>query len=284
MAVTTNKGYELIVTGTEVDTWGDKLNTDVFNRIDANLGGVTTKTLSNVNVDLNATESRTLRLVLNGTLTGDVAVTTLAVGMTIIENNCTGNFTVTFRKAGVGTPIVIPNGTNNLLTTGASGDPELIGVEFPPGTRIAFQQTTPPAGWSKDTSTPNLNNSTMRIVTGSVGSGGDQNFTTVFTNTRTPSGTVQDTTLNTNQIPAHRHFILADEFPAGNLTINNGNQGTKGGNFGNDNSYFITGSSADATVGRSSSVGGSSPHNHGLSMSAMNFNVRYFDFSIGVKL
>lgn len=263
MATSPNKGYELIVTGTEVDTWGDTLNTDVFTIIDSNLGGVVTKSLTNVQVDLNAAESQNLRLVLNGTLTGNVLVTTLAVGMTIVENQCTGNFSVTFQKNGVGTPVTLPNGTNNLVTTGASGNPQTIGIDFPAGTRMAFQQTTPPAGWTKDTTTVGLNNSAMRIVTGSVVNGGTDDFTTAFAS-RTATGTVGNTTLDITQIPAHTHSYDAP------LITNS-----------------PTGSGASrveaSTPGSTGSAGGGQSHTHSLTMNALSFAVRYFDFSIGVK-
>jgi len=282
MATTTNKGYELIVTGTETDTWGDTLNTDVFTIIDSNLGGLTTKSLTNVQVDLSAAESRTLRLVLNGTLTGNVLVTTLCIGMTIVENNCTGNFTVTFQKNVVGTPITIPNGTKNLVVTGASGDPATIGVDFPTGTRLAFQQTTPPAGWTKDTVTANLNNSAMRIVTGSVVNGGTEDFTTVF-GSRTPTGTVSATTLSISQIPLHGHPTRMydgssdDLRSTGGITVSNAN--------GGDSNFSAYTGTPSATLGEQiGGAGGGQSHTHGLSMDAINFAVRYFDFSIGVKI
>jgi hypothetical protein len=278
MAVSTNKGYELIVTGTETDTWGDKLNNDVFNRIDENLGGLTTKSLTNVQVDLSAAESRTLRLVLSGTLTGNVLVTTLCIGMTIVENNCTGNFSVTFQKNGVGTAITLPNGTKNLVVTGASGDPGIIGLDFPAGTRMAFQQTTPPAGWTKDTVTANLNNSAMRIVTGSVANGGTEDFTTAF-GSRTPSGSVDATTLSISQIPLHGHpFRLSGggsaDNDSGGIALELNTQ---------TNYPAFTGTPAQTTGQQIGGTGGGQSHTHGLTMNAMNFAVRYFDFSIGTK-
>jgi hypothetical protein len=48
---------------------------------------------------------------------------------------------------------------------------------FPAGTRILFQQTTLPTGWVKDTT---HNNKALRLVNGSVGSGGSTSFTSVF--------------------------------------------------------------------------------------------------------
>jgi hypothetical protein len=49
----------------------------------------------------------------------------------------------------------------------------------PVGTRVAFQQTAAPTGWTKDVSA-GLNDSCMRIVTGAVGSGGATAYSGVF--------------------------------------------------------------------------------------------------------
>ncbi len=279
MAVTPNKGYELQVTGTNTDTWGNVLNTEVFTRIDDNLGGVVTKSLTNVQVDLNAAESRMLRLVLNGALTGDVLVTTQAIGMTIVENQCTGNFTVTFQKNGVGTPVAIPNGTNNLVTTGSAGDPAVIGIDFPAGTRIPFQQTTPPPGYTKDTTTVGLNNSAMRLVTGSVVNGGSADFDTTFAS-RTPAGAVGNTTLDITQIPLHGHGFRLGVADSATTDSNGGLAMTAEGQT-NFNAY--TGTPSGTNGQQIGGTGGGQSHNHSLTMNAMNFAVRFFDFCIGVR-
>jgi hypothetical protein len=268
MAVTPNKGYEQQVTGTNVDTWGDVLNNQVTAIIDNNLGGTVTKSLTNVPVNLNADESQALRLILNGTLTGDVLVTTLAVGMVIVDNQCTGNFLVTFQKNGVGIPIVLPNGTRNLISLGASGNPGAVGVEFPTGTRMPFQQSTVPVGWTKDTTTVGLDNAAMRLVTGSVVNGGNQNFTTAFANNRQPSGSVQPTVLDISQIPSHSHNIT--RVGDNNFDTNQPPAGSTGGGIQLKNEPV-------------SFTGGGQSHTHGLSMNTMDFGVRFFDFTIGVK-
>lgn len=67
-----------------------------------------------------------------------------------------------------------------------------VGDSFPSGTRLLFQQTTPPAGWTKDTS---HNNKALRIVSGTVGSGGTSNFTDVFA----------ARTISVANLPAHNH-------------------------------------------------------------------------------
>jgi hypothetical protein len=71
--------------------------------------------------------------------------------------------------------------------------------EFPSGTRMTFNQTSAPTGWTKDT-TAGLDDSIMRIVTGSVSSGGSNAFSTF--NGQTSVGA---TTLSTDEMPSHTH-------------------------------------------------------------------------------
>lgn len=131
MTTTPNKLYSLQSTGSNAGTWGAgasySLNEGVFTIIDNNLGGVTTKSLTNVNVTLSATESQTLNLVLTGTLTGAVQITTAAVGMTIVDSQCTGAFAVTFTN-GVGTPVTIANGSKYLIMIDATNGCRQVGA------------------------------------------------------------------------------------------------------------------------------------------------------------
>lgn len=283
MPTSVNKGYELQTTGTNPDLWGDILNEDVFEIIDRNLGGSVTKSLTNVNVLLTAEESQNMRLILNGTLTGNVLVETVGVGFFVVENNCTGNFTVTFRKQGVGTAITVPNGTVNLAVVGASGNPKLASQEFPTGTRMLFQQTTPPVGWTKDTTTSNLNNSALRIVTGTAGSGGGIDFTSAFAS-RALSGSVNGHTLTEAQLPSHRHFAVANE-NVDSATLTASNQVSIFGTWGGSSSirYNLVGANSDATVGRTSATGSNQSHNHGLSLTNLDISARYFDVTVGVR-
>lgn len=50
--------------------------------------------------------------------------------------------------------------------------------EFPSGTRMLFNQTVAPPGWTKDTT---RNDRALRLVNGSVGGGGTTAFSSVFT-------------------------------------------------------------------------------------------------------
>lgn len=261
MVTSVNKGYELIVTGTQIDTWGNVLNASVFALVDRNLGGTVTKSLTNVQVDLDATESQNMRLILNGTLTGNVLVTTQCVGFTVVENNTTGAFNVTFQKNGVGVAVNLPQGSKTLVITGATGNPGLVGVDFPAGTRMLFQQTTPPPGWTKDV-TAFFNDCALRLVTGNVVNGGSAAFSAVFAS-RTPTGAVQPTALSIAQIPPHTHGYVRPDL---NLGRQNGAATGAGNN-----------------PGVTDSTGSGETHTHGLTMNAMDFAVKFTDFTIGVK-
>jgi hypothetical protein len=48
---------------------------------------------------------------------------------------------------------------------------------LPTGTKMLFQQTTAPVGWTKDVAN---DNKALRIVSGTVGTGGSVAFTTAF--------------------------------------------------------------------------------------------------------
>jgi hypothetical protein len=83
---------------------------------------------------------------------------------------------------------------------------------FNSGTKTVFQQTSAPTGWTKDT--VNYNNHALRVVNGSVSSGGTLDFSTVFTTTPysftnfpfSPART-SNTSLSTSNLPVHTHPI-----------------------------------------------------------------------------
>lgn len=88
----------------------------------------------------------------------------------------------------------------SLTSNGAGAAPswqETAGM--PSGTRLAFQQTTAPTGWTKDTNAA-INDSIMRLVTGTVSSGGSLAFSTFAGQNATGAHT-----LTTAQIPSHAH-------------------------------------------------------------------------------
>lgn len=149
-----------------------------------------------------------------------------------------------------------------------------IGPEFPAGTRLAFQQTTPPTGWTKVTDAA-YNNVAFRLVTGSVSSGGSEDFTTAFAS-RTPTGTVGATTLTASQIPELSGQVLAGDGAGAGATIAANSRGFAG-NSGN------TGFVSNSGLIKVNNSGGGGSHTHTWTGDALSFAVKYRDFVLAEK-
>ena len=155
---------------------------------------------------------------------------------------------------------------------------------FPSGTKMLFQQTAAPTGWTKVTS--GVDNKALRVVSGTAGSGGSNAFsntlasrsitanadnTTITGNVSVANatqggnvsvsianasagGTVNSHTLTTSQMPSHSH---------------SGNSGNYGGGVYRYaiNTYRDQGLSANT-----SNTGGGGAHNHGFTGSAHTHN------------
>ena len=152
--------------------------------------------------------------------------------------------------ASVGTAgqVLTSNGAGALPTFQAAGG------GFPSGTRMSFQQTSAPTGWTKDT-TAAIDDAILRLVTGSATSGGITGFSTW--NAQTATGA---TTLSTSQIPSHTHTFTRGSSEAAPPE----NQGTA-------NTNYFAGNSTTTT----SATGGGGSHTHSLTQS-----LKYYDFII----
>jgi microcystin-dependent protein len=246
MATTVNKGLDLQATGSNGGTWGDDLNTNVFQILDNNLGGITTKALTNVNVTLSATESQSAILRLTGTLTGTVTITTACLGFFSVENLTTGNYAVLLRNiGGVGTIAIPPQGVSRLMLVDATNGVRPVGLtpvgtwvdyggpadSFPPSllgeylplngaavsrstyaALFALYGTTYGAG--DGSSTFNVPDTRGRVAVGKDDMSGGGNAARI-TNAETgivstvlgATGGVQSVTLSTGQIPSHGHGV-----------------------------------------------------------------------------
>lgn len=119
--------------------------------------------------------------------------------------------------------------------------------QFPAGTAILFQQTAAPTGFTKVTT---HNDKTLRVVSGTVGSGGNTAFTTVF-----GAGLVTGAhTLTIAEMPAHTH---ASAIVGGT---------------------FATSVAGGWDTGPSGSTGGGGSHTHTLSL-----DLQYVDVIIATK-
>jgi len=153
MPSTPYKGYSIPTTGTEAGTWGNDLNTNSFTVIDNNLGGLVTKTLSNANVTLTATESQSLILKLSGTLSAAVQVTTSCQGLTIVDTTslASPSYAVTITN-GIGTPVALPFGRRTIVVFDVTNGGRIASSSRldDVATSGALFRATPSSGWATD--------------------------------------------------------------------------------------------------------------------------------------
>ena len=175
-------------------------------------------------------------------------------------------------------------GVETIVYVTASASDNLI----PTGTKMLFVQTAAPTGWTKDTT---HNDKALRVVSGTVGSGGSRSFSSTFssalrgTSSETSTGSVDSTTLSISQIPNHmhgRHGLMINNTAAFTINDFSGDHVavTDFSNFGfnapNDSRAFVD-----------MSVGGNGSHTHGLVMNShahsIDMSVQYVDVIIATK-
>ena len=136
------------------------------------------------------------------------------------------------------------------------------------GTKLISWQTTAPTGWTKDTT---KDNHALRVETGTIGSGGATNFTSVFGSGKNTGGTTL--TAAQSGLPSHNH-------DAGTLNVASVTSGSSGGP--NSNTAAVQSPTTTFPVsGDTGSTGGtaaSSSHNHSLSL-----DLKYQDVNMITK-
>lgn len=147
----------------------------------------------------------------------------------------------------------LPAGTvGQVLLYSVSGWAPADAPGFPAGTRLAFQQSSAPTGWTKDTNSA-INDAILRLVTGSVSSGGSVGWSVATTGA---------TTLSTAQIPSHTHTYVNGGLTKGGGAIS----GLASGNY------------AATQTNNSGATGGGGSHTHSLANGC-----KYYDFIIASK-
>jgi len=157
---------------------------------------------------------------------------------------------------------------------------------IPSGTRMLFQQSTAPTGWTKIT---DHNNKALRVVSGSASSGGSMDFTAAFASGRaassvTVTGTVLGSSLSADQLASHKHESPYAANDTRYVQTSNGYVVFPG----NDRALGSSGSGySDRKRYRTDSRGEGNPHGHPFSANAhshtMDMNVKYVDVIIASK-
>lgn len=173
---------------------------------------------------------------------------------------------------------------------------------FPSGTRMLFQQSSAPVGWTKVTT--GLDNMALRVTTGNTGIvSSAQPFSSVFTNKST-SGSVAGHTLTTSQIPSHSHGI-SDPGHSHSCNVNDPghshafraakvsarSQSGSGDDESFDKDLRTSGASTGISVsanGATSRVsiqsnGGSNAHSHGFTGGSVNLAINYVDVIVAQR-
>jgi len=204
----------------------------------------------------------------------------------------------------------------SLTATGVEfPDSSVLGTNpLPSGTRLLFHNSTAPTGWTKDTS---INDSALRVVSGTPGSGGSAGFASAL-GSPTVTGSVGlsgepgsgnlstsitgnvdigSTTLSTSQMPSHDHNVPSSissnqlnrvnidynvqvsepEFTYDRLATINDVIDSTGGSGSHTHN---TSSNLSGSISGSPSIGNLSA---ALSSASATINVKYQDFIIAQK-
>ena len=170
------------------------------------------------------------------------------------------------------------DGVTNLTVSGAITVGGSSVTTFPSGTRLSFQQSTAPTGWTQDTTT--TGDALMRFTTSAVTSGGSQAFSSW--NGLTVTG---GHSLVVGELPSHTHTATSTDAGHGHPLVN-GVLGQAGAASsiavpGGATALYnpaATGTSYANVTTTIGNTGSDLVHTHPLSNS-----VRYLDFIIAVK-
>ena len=261
----------------------------ILNYVTANAGG-------------NASSSTKLETISSGiSVTGNIDVTGVVDGVAIAElktshdSLSTSNGIILNTVTASSTHPQTEN-SNKLATTAYVRTAITEASPFPSGTKMLFQQTSAPTGWTKQTS--GVDNKALRVVSGTAGSGGsnafsntlaDRSITANAANTTqggnisvanttaggnvnissvSTSGTVNSHTLTINQIPSHNHNTGLQQRRGNNTNYRNNAAGLT------DTGYINSGTRNYTHSGNASFnySGGGGGHSHGFTGSSHNHN------------
>ncbi len=201
--------------------------------------------------------------------TGSATVNANSVGAKTLKKGAAGSLNLDAND--------IKSGKMLLLAYDGTNAQVLNAPEFPSGTRMLFQQTAAPTGWTKDAT---HNDKALRIVSGTAGTGGSVAFATAFAS-QTPSGTVGGTTLSISQMPSHGHPYRYSTFSGADAGNGSGGMVLETSNAGSASAF--NGSPSNTVGEQIGGTGGGQSHDHSFTGNAINLAVSYVDVIIASK-
>ena len=311
---------ELQGTGENAGTWGDKTNNNldvvdafVAGYLSKDVGGSSNVTLTTANASATSEASNKV-IELTGTLTGNITVFIPAKENNyFIYNNTSGSYSLSIAATGHGAnSATIAQGAKTLVYCTSTAVKDIFGDDvsvtgnvsasyfigdgssltniepFAAGTKMLFQQTAAPTGWTKDTT---HNNKALRVVTGTASSGGSNTFSGVFNtavaisgtsnnSTVTISGSTAGHTLSLSEIPSHRHLEGGHvEFGTGDsVSAGTRNEGNNSG----ARRYYTDYQGGGGSHSHSAGTLAGDNHSHTYT-SNLDLNVQYVDVIIASK-
>ena len=323
---TANSGIEKPGSGEQSGTWGTTTNTN-FDIIDRVMSGVGTITLSGTTHTLTTSDGaasdghyKVLELAGSPSDTNTITISpndqdklyfvyNNSGRSVIFTQGSGGNVTISQSDyaiiyadgAGSGAKVTLMTWgaaqiKDNAITTAKIADNAVTAAKladtavFASGTKMLFQQTAAPTGWTKDTS---HNDKALRITSGTVSTGGSVAFETAFasqgvagTISNSVSGSTAAHTLTVAQMPSHNHTGTVQQREDFNPTTGTTTQTPLG--FG-DTRGGSRASNSPLTI---ANTGGGQGHSHGagsLSVTssftgtAINLDVQFVDVIICTK-
>jgi hypothetical protein len=273
---------EIIGDGEQDGIWGQTTNNNLGSLIEQAITGITSVDVTAGDVVLTsfngaADQARSAVLNVSGTpgVTRNVVIPNQKKTY-LIKNTSNGAIGI---KTVSGSAATVSSGAQSLVVCDgfdvvtAYLESAVITPPFPAGTRVLFQQTAAPTGWTKITT---FNDAALRVVSGAASSGGATGFSTVFSAGGVASSSVS---LTTAQMPSHNHSAsVSDPGHRHSASFILGG----GGQFAGGPDYF-QGSADTSTVGTGigvsiGSTGSGAGHAHNTVM-----NLQYVDIIIASK-
>jgi hypothetical protein len=273
---------EIVGDGEQDGIWGQTTNNNLGSLIEQAITGITSVNVTAGDVTLTSfngafDEARSPVINVSGTPGTTRNIIIPNQKKTYLVSNASDS-TVGI-KTTAGSAATISAGSKSLLVCNGSDvvtpylESAVITPPFPAGTRVLFQQTSAPTGWTKITT---FNDAALRVVSGAASSGGSTGFSTVFSAGGVASNSIA---LTTAQMPSHSHSASVGDpghSHSSAFVFGGGGQFMGGSDYSQGSAATsVSGTGISVSIG---SAGSGAGHYHTTTM-----NLQYVDIIIASK-